>query len=125
MTKEREALRMALEALEAHADFGIKSDKAIAAIKEALAQSSDSVEQEPVATVQCIRGVTIGYLDVMQPVGTRLYTTPPKRQWVGLTDGKIDAVTNVQWGGMSGQPLAAHRAYARAIEAKLKELNHD
>jgi hypothetical protein len=46
-----------------------------------------------------------------------------KREWVSLTDGKIDAVTNVQWGGVSGQPLAAHRAYARAIEAELKELN--
>ncbi len=31
---------------------------------------------EPVATVQCINGVTIGYLDVMQPVGTKLYTHP-------------------------------------------------
>jgi|GEM_PF-4225035 hypothetical protein len=31
---------------------------------------------EPVATVQCINGVTIGYLDVMQPVGTRLYLHP-------------------------------------------------
>ena len=31
---------------------------------------------EPVATVQCVRGVTIGYLDVMQPVGTKLYTHP-------------------------------------------------
>ncbi len=46
-----------------------------------------------------------------------------KREWVGLTDEEIDAVTNVQWGGVSGQPLAAHRAYARAIEDKLKELN--
>ena len=31
---------------------------------------------EPVATVQCINGVTIGYLDAMQPVGTKLYTHP-------------------------------------------------
>ena len=31
---------------------------------------------EPVATVQCINGVTIGYLDVMQPVGTKLYLHP-------------------------------------------------
>jgi hypothetical protein len=31
---------------------------------------------EPVATVQCVRGVTIGYLDVMQPVGTKLYLHP-------------------------------------------------
>ena len=30
----------------------------------------------PVATVQCVRGVTIGYLDVMQPVGTKLYLHP-------------------------------------------------
>ena len=35
---EQEALKLALEALEAHADFGIKSDKAITAIEEALAQ---------------------------------------------------------------------------------------
>jgi len=34
--------------------------------------------QEPVATVQCINGITIGYLDVMQPVGTKLYTTSPQ-----------------------------------------------
>ena len=31
---------------------------------------------KPVATVQCVRGVTIGYLDVMQPVGTKLYLHP-------------------------------------------------
>jgi hypothetical protein len=36
MTKD-EALDLALEALEAHADIGIKSDKAITAIKQALA----------------------------------------------------------------------------------------
>lgn len=43
-------------------------------------QPAPPVEQaqgvEPVATVQCINGVTIGYLDVMQPVGTKLYTHP-------------------------------------------------
>ena len=31
-------------------------------------------EQEHVATVQCINGVTIGYLEKMLPVGTKLYT---------------------------------------------------
>ena len=31
-------------------------------------------EQEHVATVQCVRGVTIGYLEKMLPVGTKLYT---------------------------------------------------
>jgi hypothetical protein len=37
-------------------------------------------QQEPVATVQCINGITIGYLEVMQPVGTKLYTTLPEAQ---------------------------------------------
>jgi len=63
--------------------------------------------------------------DYKRVYSVRLHTTPPKREWVGLTDKKIDAVTNVQWGGVSSQPLAAHRAYARAVEAELKELNHD
>ena len=37
-------------------------------------------EQEHVATVQCVRGVTIGYLEKMLPVGTKLYTAQPARQ---------------------------------------------
>ena len=43
----KEVLKLALVALEAHADIGIKSDKAITAIKEALAQP----EQKPVAFI--------------------------------------------------------------------------
>ena len=38
MNKQQETLKLALEALEAHADIGIKSDKAITAIREALAE---------------------------------------------------------------------------------------
>ena len=48
MTKLREAAEMALGALEAHADIGIKSDKAIFALREALEQP----EQEPVADTE-------------------------------------------------------------------------
>jgi hypothetical protein len=59
------------------------------------AHPAQPVEQaqavEPVATVQCINGVTIGYLDVMQPVGTKLYThpvqTPAEAQQVAVPDG--------------------------------------
>jgi hypothetical protein len=46
MDKDK-ALKRALEALEAHADIGIKSDKAITAIKQALA--AQPAVQEPVA----------------------------------------------------------------------------
>ena len=45
---------------------------------------------------------------------------PAKRE--PLSDGQIDAVTLAQWGEMNGYPLAAHRAYARAIEAKAQQV---
>jgi hypothetical protein len=50
-----------------------KLGQAITFAKEELA----APVQEPVATVQCVNGITIGYLEVMQAVGTKLYTTPP------------------------------------------------
>lgn len=40
---------------------------------------------------------------------------------MALSDEQIDAVTLSQWGEMKGGPLAAHRAYARAIEAKVRK----
>ena len=54
-----------------------------------------------------------------------LYTDSPKRKpWVGLTDEEIDAVTDKQWSKGINKPIyAAHRAYARAIEAKLEKEN--
>ena len=37
-----------------------------------------------------------------------------------LTDEEIDAVTDKQWDGIRGREIAAaHRAYARAIEAEV------
>lgn len=41
-----------------------------------------------------------------------IYTTPPKRPWVGLTDEEIESCANWRW-----------MTTCRAIEAKLKELN--
>lgn len=75
---DRALLQQALDALEEIS--GGYSQNLIAALRDRLAQP----EQEPVATVRCINGITIGYLEVMQPVGTKLYTTPPQRQWQGL-----------------------------------------
>ena len=51
-----------------------------------------------------------------------LYSRPA--QWVGLTDEDIDRVTDQQWAANNNKPVyAAHRAYARAIEAALMEKN--
>lgn len=79
--------------------------------KEALAQP----EQEPVATVQCIHGITIGYLEIMQPVGTKLYTAPPQRPWVGMTDEEFQLIYD-----MGRTPTGM----MEMVEAKLKEKNN-
>ena len=73
--KKTEVLKLALEALQEvyWSSRSAKHDEAITALREALAEQP-AQHQEPVGTVQCINGVTIGYLDVMQPVGTKLYT---------------------------------------------------
>ena len=43
------------------------------------------------------------------------------REWVSLSDEEINDITICQWGAQA--VLAAHRAYARAIDAMLKEKN--
>ena len=148
MTKD-EALKLALEAMEAshfliHGSetkgglafcmdgyysgcFDIDSNdkqtnKAITAIKEALAQQ----EQKPVAWVSTtellvMRGnalggakdwrVNLGLEPEEGDVG--LYTTPPQRTWVGLTDED-----DIDW--EDGGNL---KDLVKAIEAKLKEKN--
>jgi hypothetical protein len=143
MTKD-EALRMALEALEAHADIGIKSDKAITAIKEALVNvatndtSQERVdeiqkqrhEQEPFAYVNVEKRrleFAHDYVKWDTPTTIKLdkiplYTTPPQRTWVGLTAGEIlDALISVDEKTVRLPSLLGQ--VACAIEAKLKEKN--
>ena len=94
--------------------------------------------QEPVAWVSAAEPVaivaeihmsryTIEWTNGDLPEGTKLYTTPPQRTWVGLTDKEIEAIWKValfaDYGvgaELSNQPFVH---FARAIEAKLKEKN--
>ena len=99
----RQALELALEALEGFIPYlPLKDeaqcnryDKAITAIKEALAQP----EQEPVATLddleQEIYENTRQFVsrDVMEWMLKRYYTTPPQRTWVGLPESAFAGMT--------------------------------
>lgn len=84
MTKDK-ALRLALEALELHGaaylHHELRYEEAITTAKEALAQPSDSVEQEPFTYYDPVR-------DAIRPFKADgdipLYTAPPKRK--PLTD---------------------------------------
>ena len=123
MTKDKELLDLALEALESWVkgfpDLVEDLDKqAITAIKQALA----APVQEPVATVTSESGnpdVTMSWWhEPPLPVGTKLYTTPPaaNRQWIGLTEDEREQHRD-DWRSN------IHDKEFRAIEAKLKEKN--
>ena len=119
MTKD-EALKLALEALQHEEDTG--NDDAYKlerdAIKEALAQP----EQEPVAWRALVskfpQGTGSDWVYVTKPImkdsvhNQPLYTTPPQRTWVGLTEDEAFACQGRDY----------FETY-KAIEAKLKERN--
>ena len=122
MTKD-EALKMALEALEEYSEYEGATTaecRATAAIKKVLAQP----EQEPVAWAyvnsddECeqIEYCTESPLPEFVP----LYASPPKREWVGLTDDEIKAIVG-PWG--STEIKGYTRTLFDQIEAALKEKN--
>jgi hypothetical protein len=127
---DRELFEITLDALEEINKLSVgenaiclpaEIDTAMDALRERLAQP----EQEPVAWI-CEGSASdekhdIDYwqedIDAI-PIGTQLYTTPPQRQWVGLTDEEIDDAA--RYCVKSGQSV---NAAIRGIEAKLKEKN--
>ena len=134
MTKD-EALKMALEAVEEAVDCAKNGyisnylddwENAITAIKEALAQP----EQEPVAWMSpsWIDPDTRGWQsDSFESIPIEgwlpIYTTPPQRTWVGLTDEEISDL----WCEVSNTDFvtADTHVFARAIEAKLRSKNEN
>jgi hypothetical protein len=118
-----EVLKQALEALK---DVGVLTDREWQAVHKnkanELRQAIAELEsQKPVAWMDADGnlfsfvwnvGVQQGskYLDETL---TPLYTHPPQRTWVGLTDEEMQAIWN----------RYAHMEMMRAIEAKLKQKN--
>ena len=82
---------------------------AIDAFREAL--NSPQPEPEPVAWTH---DKTIG-------LSIPLYTHPPRREWVSLTEDEIDALAITRLGTAG----SAFRGFSRVIEAALKERNHE
>ena len=72
-------------------------------------------EQEPIGEAHLMqKGFThCIWSETCVHVGTKLYTTPPQRPWVGLTKDEMLAVVHY-----------SQLDNARAIEAKLRELNN-
>ena len=115
----REAMQLALGALESdpisHAGL-VSRKQAITALRQAL-----KTEQEPVAVVfDPYDAHGLQWLCQHPPHrGDKLYLSPPKREWVGLTDEEVQMFIDARW---SDGVNFTH--FIRAIEAKLKEKNH-
>ena len=133
MSALREAAQQALEALENSSPdnarpecvFLDKHQEAITALRSALSQP----EQEPYCYVYeydsafgLHREFYPGpYNGKQKPDRTvPLYTHPPRREWQGLTEEEI-LLTSVEFAASHQQDDVA---FARAIEAKLKEKNN-
>ena len=134
MTTKTEALKQALEALkESQTDndtmeFWERKTIAILKCQEALAQP----EQEPLEYWNAVEGWvkmdevrkhfdSVGCGTIYKTAGedrTPLYTSSPKREWVGLTAKQIREIHSASIGKDVG--------FATGLtEAKLKEINHD
>jgi hypothetical protein len=140
----REAIEEAIEVLEdASAEMLMETgDKnyyieAIAVLRQALVDADDTSqervdeivkdEHEPVAwrykypdgVWRFSNGERVNGSD---PIKSQpLYTAPPKKQWVGLTDEEIHEVTSKKW--WDWEDAFDIEGFSRAIEAKLKEKN--
>jgi hypothetical protein len=121
-----EVLKQLVEALEHELcidwtndeEFNASAEKmhdAIQAGKQAIAELEN---QEPVATVTSETGnpdITMSWWhEPALTVGTKLYTYPPQRTWVGLTLDEI-ALLHANYPNPQG--------FALALQAKLKEKN--
>jgi len=123
----REAMQMALEALESdpvsHAGL-VNRKQAINALRQAL-----ETEQEPVATVTSESGnpnLSMSWWhEPALPVGTKIYTASPKREWVGLTDEEIFSILENLQTIYNRPPTEDSRIiFAKTVEQALKEKNH-
>ena len=120
-----DTLKLALEAIEFVHDTGdtqtfdmCYAKPALAAIKKSLAQT-----QEPVAWMD--KDGDVLSASVVSGKGLRnipLYTTPPQRTWVGLTDEeRNDCLVDADPCECLADPEAEE--LMRCIEAKLKQKN--
>jgi hypothetical protein len=119
MTKD-EALRLALEALEYEAQKG--NDNAYQFERESIKAALEA-KDEPVAWRAWVskfpQGTGSDWVYVTKPImkdsvhNQPLYTTPPQRTWVGLTDE--DEIDWEEGGNL--------KDLVKAIEAKLKQKN--
>jgi hypothetical protein len=125
---DRELMQQALDALEAMQSYAAAEnkglricDEAIEALRARLAQPEPYAAQAAMVAQQ-----TQGRMYVDPVTGdVGIGTVKPQREWQGLTDEEVRDLWS--WAMTAKAERTANtqqHAFARAIEAKLKEKNH-
>jgi hypothetical protein len=128
-----EVLKQALDALETEVsidwtnndEFNASAEKmhdAITSLQQAIAELES---QEPVATVTSETGADITmswWHEPALPVGTKLFTHPPQRTWVGIEGEEIRNLWE-EATKPDRSTMTMVTSFAKSIEAKLKEKN--
>ena len=129
---DRELFEKALEALEYAAErIGCPDDDdAIGVARKALRERLEQPEQEPVAWLvqysnkhEFVWGQKPQW--IADAIGIEpLYTTPPRREWVGLTEEEIRGLADKHlFYQPEGYEVSGVFALTRAVEAALREKN--
>ena len=142
MTKDERLFKRALDVLDwAHDVFGLEEEGIATktALRERLAQPEQCQYPECKCATEnpCLKGLAQPEQEPVACIGTNgelmwlnkprviyskpqpLFTTPPQRTWVGLTDEEIKTLP--QW--FPSHENAAVMPLIRAFEAKLREKN--
>ena len=133
MTTLKQAARQAIEDFDSivfHSERRIP-DKSIEVIAySAIAKLRQALEQPKQEPVAWISGKSLAEIKDFDATvygrggfddATPIYTEPPKREWVGLKEEDISAISKKLFGSI--YDAGSDRHFASAIEAKLKERN--
>jgi len=134
MLIDRAVVEQALEWAESHGEAvfaggGSRAVEHMNAWTQALRAALEQEEQEPFGYIWPTgRHPEFRYTQQMRDgvAGMPLYTHPPRREWVSLTEEEIATITkeSARGSAIRRDGTTSHRI-ARAIEAKLKERNHE
>lgn len=122
---DREAIEEAIEVLEDASAEMLTETGDENYYGEAITILRQALEQEPVAWISEGGDVSRSkrYMDEMGFKCNPLYTAPPKREWVGLTEKEVKAIANKR--NDYGLPMTGRMwVFVANLTDKLKEKNH-
>ena len=112
---------MKLDMLVAELDY---ENRLLRARNERLEREAEqrSQQQDPVGELMNERG-EVDWISFVPPAGTPIYTRPPARDWVGLTDVEVARVVSLAGFALDWAEAQIATQIVRTLEQQLREKN--